>query len=256
MGSGAERLALAPGDSASAIDWRQSAKSQRVFVRENEWEAAQSVWLWRDGSASMRFRSGLARTDKLERASLLLLALVSLLVRGGERVALLGSGERPTTGRAAVTRLALNLIRRDNDGSAAESASLPEPEHLPRFSQIVLVGDFLSPLEQLEHTILGFAGDGVSGHLLQILDPAEEELPYRGRNQFEGMEDEGDITVGRIEELRGDYVRVMTARRERLTSLARRLGWTFAVHLSDRPPETALLALYRAIAGDLAQSAW
>ncbi len=245
-----------PGDSATAIDWRQSAKSQRVFVRENEWEAAQSVWLWRDGSASMRFRSGLARTDKLERASLLLLALVSLLVRGGERVALLGSGERPTTGRAAVTRLALNLIRRDGDAMAAESASLPEPEHLPRFSQVVLVGDFLAPLEQLEKTILGFAGDGVSGHLLQILDPAEQELPYQGRTQFEGMENEGDITVGRIEELRGDYVRVMTARRERLTSLARRLGWTFAVHLSDRPPETALLALYRAIAGDLAQSAW
>ena len=46
-----------PGDPASKIDWRQSAKTQPLFVREMEWAAAQSVWLWRDGSGSMRWRS-------------------------------------------------------------------------------------------------------------------------------------------------------------------------------------------------------
>src|SRR5919202_1396375 len=46
-----------PGDAATRIDWRESAKSQRVYVRETEWEAAQSVWLWRDASASMGYNS-------------------------------------------------------------------------------------------------------------------------------------------------------------------------------------------------------
>ena len=41
------------GDQPQSIDWRQSAKSDTVFVREMEWEAAQSVWIWRDASASM-----------------------------------------------------------------------------------------------------------------------------------------------------------------------------------------------------------
>ena len=49
-----------PGDSTLRIDWRQSAKSQRVYIRQTEWEAAQSVWLWRDASASMRYRSSKA----------------------------------------------------------------------------------------------------------------------------------------------------------------------------------------------------
>ena len=66
------------GDPAAAIDWRQSAKSQRLFVRETEWEAAQSVWLWRDASPSMRYRSRAARAEKIERASLLALALAVL----------------------------------------------------------------------------------------------------------------------------------------------------------------------------------
>src|SRR3954468_15807650 len=63
-----------PGDSTSRIDWRQSARGQAVFIRENEWEAAQSVWLWRDGSASMRYRSARELPEKRARAALLLAA--------------------------------------------------------------------------------------------------------------------------------------------------------------------------------------
>jgi len=48
------------GDTPQLIDWRQSAKSDRVFVRELEWEAAQSVWIWRDLSPSTDWRSSAA----------------------------------------------------------------------------------------------------------------------------------------------------------------------------------------------------
>ena len=64
-----------PGDALTRIDWRQSAKSDRDFVRETEWEAAQTVCLWRDGSPNMRWHSAGATTEKAARAELLLLAL-------------------------------------------------------------------------------------------------------------------------------------------------------------------------------------
>ena len=70
-----------PGDPAQAIDWRQSAKRQSYFIRQNEWEAAESVWLWRDDSPSMAWRSNFGPCEKLERATLLLLATAALLVR-------------------------------------------------------------------------------------------------------------------------------------------------------------------------------
>src|SRR6195952_5128416 len=71
-------------DSSSAIDWRQSAKSQHIYVREREWEAAQTVWFWRDASENMNFKSGPKdnSVSKRSRADLLALALASLLVRG------------------------------------------------------------------------------------------------------------------------------------------------------------------------------
>ena len=94
------------GDSAADIDWRRSAKSDPVFVRENEWEAAQSVWLWSDGSKSMRYRSDRKLREKAERADLLTLALAALLCRGGEHVAALGRHMVPTTGRVALHLMA------------------------------------------------------------------------------------------------------------------------------------------------------
>ena len=244
------------GDAAQQIDWRQSAKTQKLFVRENEWEAAQSVWLWRDGSPSMHYQSRMAETAKLERSSLLALALASVLVRGGERVALLGTGERPISGRAAVTRLADHLAQSDREKPGDTAPSLPPQERLPRFGQVVLISDFLLPLDRLEELIMGFAGAGVNGHLLQVLDPAEEDLPFRGRTRFEGMERDGDVIVGRAESLQEEFQEYMSVRRERLIHIARRIGWSAAVHRTDRPPQTALLALYRAISAEGAGSAW
>lgn len=230
------------GDPAQSIDWRQSAKSQAAFVRETEWEAAQTVWLWRDGSASMSYRSSRESPEKLERASVLTLALTLLLVRGGERIALLGRGMTPVTGRSAGNRIAEALM----DRSVAPT-SLPVVEPLPRHSRLVLIGDFLSPPDEVERMIRGFAGRGVRGHLLQVVDEAEETLPFQGRIRFEGLEGEGSALIGRVEALRGEYELLFHEHREALRDLARSVGWGFTAHHTSSPPQTALLALFVAL---------
>ena len=68
---------------STAIDWRRSASSDHVYVREREWEAAHTLWLWPDLSESMDFKSPLSVTSKRDRAIVLTLALADLLVRGG-----------------------------------------------------------------------------------------------------------------------------------------------------------------------------
>jgi uncharacterized protein (DUF58 family) len=228
-----------PGDPTSKIDWRQSAKSQPLFVREMEWAAAQSVWLWRDGSGSMRWRSGPQWAQKRDRADLLVLALAALLVRGGERVALLGADMLPATGRATLNRIAVLLER----GEAGE-ASLPPHTPLPRHAQIMLAGDFLSPLPEVDATVRRIAGQGVRGHLLQILDAAEETLPFVGRIRFAGLEAEGETLLSRVEAVREAYLERLAAHNAGLAAIARAVGWTFSQHRTDRPPQSALLALY------------
>jgi uncharacterized protein (DUF58 family) len=231
------------GDSATMIDWRQSAKTQPVFVRENEWEAAQTVWLWHDASASMAYRSASELPTKRDRAQILLLALAVLVARGGERTALLGSGQPPGSSRTTLNRMAMTLME-----DRLPKTGLPAIEPLPRHAQVVLIGDLLSPLPDIQQTVAGLTGRGLRGHLLQVLDPAEETLPFVGRIEFEGMEGEEELLVPRVEAIRDAYRERLTAHQDGLAALARAAGWTFATHRTDRPPQTALLALYGAIA--------
>jgi len=228
------------GDPISRIDWRQSAKRDHTFIRENEWEAAQSVWLWLDRSASMSYRSNDVLPEKADRAALLTLALSSLLVRGGERIALLGSGIAPMTGKAVLERFA-NVFTMP----AAAAPSLPQPEPLPRYSRVVMVSDFLSPPGEIATALKRLNGLGIRGHLLQIIDPAEETLPFSGRVRFEGLEGEGAALIGRVEAVRSEYVALMETHRQAVKDIARGLGWTWTTHNTDLPPPTALLTLYQ-----------
>lgn len=227
-------------DSATLIDWRRSASSDHLYVREREWEAAHTIWLWPDLSPSMAFRSDLSATTKRDRALVLTLALAELLVRGGERVGLLGL-TRPTASRRASTRLAEALAM--NARSEVLASSLPPPERVGRFSGAILISDFLDPVDDLVARFKAIAGDQVGGHLIQVLDPAEETLPYEGRAEFLGLEGDDRWLAERAESLREAYQRRLVAQREAVRAAARSLGWSFLVHHTDRSPAEPLLAL-------------
>jgi len=186
------------GDPATAIDWRQSAKSQHLYVREREWEAAQSVWLWRDGNPSMRYGSGTG--TKLERASLLALALGVLLVRGGERIALYGEPQPPSSSRAAYRRIGYALGERHPADTA-----LPPEAPLPKNAQFVWFSDFLAPAGEIEHTIRRLTRANAGGRLVHIIDPAEEDFPFTGRTRFESMRGDQTRILGRAEDVAGAY---------------------------------------------------
>ena len=236
-----------PGDPVQRIDWRQTARSQMPFVRELEWEAAQTVWLWRDSSASMGFGST-GQGSKRARAELMLLALAALLGRAGERVALLDRRAPPIAGRLNLQRLAGDLMR---PPPGTPEGGLPHVGNLARHGEVVLFGDFLDPLPDIAESVAGFVRRQVRGHLLQILDPAERALPYTGRTRFLDPEDGAAVTVSRVEAIRGDYQAAMAAQIRGLAAIARQAGWTHAVHDLSRPPEGALLALYTALDGSM-----
>lgn len=227
------------GDPAQSIDWRQSAKSQLAFVRENEWEAAQNIYLWTDRSASMNWHSDPNLPTKADRAIVVTLAIASLLIRGGERISRLETGQRPARGRAVLNRLAAELT-----APAEDSAGIPRLEQLRRHSRVVMVGDFLSPIHEIEPVVRGYARQGIAGHIVQICDPAEEALPFTGRTRFEGLEGEGSALIGRADAIREDYESLRSAHREALADLCRSAGWTLTVNRTNRPAEPTLLTLH------------
>ena len=129
----------------------------------------------------------------------ILAALAALLLRSGERVALLQGNARPLAGRPGLDRLAEALA-----GTASNEAGLPAELAVPRHARVVLFSDFLSPLPEIQAVVARLAGIPVTGTLLQVLDPAEALLPYSGRVRFRGLEREGETLIPRVEGVRDE----------------------------------------------------
>lgn len=226
------------GEAAARVDWRRSARDDHLYVREREWDTAQTIWLWVDRSPSMAFVSNLALAPKIERAFVLCFAFADLLVRGGERVGLVGRA-RPSSSRTVVEKLAEAFLVEDEG-----DRDLPPAIALPSTNEAILIGDFLDPLAETSARMTVLASRGARGHLLMIVDPIEETFPFSGRMELIDPETRQKLTAGRAESLRDDYVRLLAAHREALRVEAHRLGWTLTLHHTDRPAAQAVLALH------------
>ena len=235
---------LQEGDSFRMIDWRRSARTGAQFVRQKEWQIAQSVSLWVDGSASMSYASDKALPPKSDRAQLLALALSILLIRAGERVGLAGTDLPPSRGDGQIWRLCEALLAQgEGDYGVPEARAM-----IPR-SRALFVSDFMGDIDALELAMAKAADRGVRGVLLQVLDPAEEAFPFRGRAIFESMGATLEHETRKANDLRDRYLERLSVRRDHLRSLARATGWQFTTHLTDAPVQQALLWLYRAMEG-------
>jgi MoxR-like ATPase len=231
------------GDPFRQIDWRRSARSDGHFIRQTEWQAAQSVMIGVDDAASMTFAGSPDRPSKLRRSQTLAMALAILAVRGGERVGLTHLAEPPRGGQAHLARLAAALM----DGHEAGDYGAPRPQGLPAGSRAVFFSDFLGDPAAIEN-VLGRAADReVKGALVQVLDPVEEAFPYTGRTVFESMSGSLRFETLKAKSLRDAYLDRLAARKAQVQEACRRTGWRYYLHHTDQPAEPALLWLYRAL---------
>ncbi|HKZ95812.1 MAG TPA: DUF58 domain-containing protein [Hyphomicrobiaceae bacterium] len=233
-------------DAAQLIDWRRSASSDHLYVREREWEAAHTLWLWPDLSPSMEFKSHLAPVTKRDRTVVLMLATAELLVRSGERIGVLGVAQ-PTASRKATTRIAEAVAAHWTSPSL--TSSQPPKARIDRFAGVILFSDFLDPVETIREHVEALAAAGALGHLVQVLDPAEETLPYQGRTEFFASEGGESWIADRAESLRGEYRAKLEAHRSALSALATRFGWSLLLHHTDRPASEPLLKLIMRLEG-------
>ena len=231
------------GDEARMIDWRRSARADAHFVREKEWQAAQSVHLWVDDAQSMEFSGSKDRPTKADRARLLALALSVLLIRGGERVGLADPVAPPRSGEVQLLRL--SQVMTAPAGQAEYGA--PEARAMLAGARAVFLSDFLGDPALVRAALTSAADRGVKGALVQVLDPVEEAFPFDGRTIFESMGGAIRHETLRAADLRDRYLERLAERRAMLANLALATGWQFHIHRTDASAASALLWLYHAI---------
>lgn len=232
------------GDSARSIDWRRSARSDGQFVRDREAQTAQAVGLWISAGQGMGYSGAPARPAKADRAHLLALALAMVLLRGGEKVGLLGQPAR--AGRVQADRLAEQIVAQRGGGGDGDA---PSPDHLRPNQRVVILSDFLDDPAWVDALLARASGMGVTGVLMQVLDPDEEVFPWTGAVLFRSLSGAIRHDSRDAGGLRDAYLARLAERREWLRQRAMGAGWHFGHHTTDHLPAVALSWLYQVLAG-------
>ncbi len=229
------------GDLPRDIDWRQSGKTDEVFIKQREWEASQTVWLYRDASESMDFRSAQKMPFKKDYAEILLLALAIIILEGGEQVGLIGTDLAPQTHYNSIQRVYEHL---KTQREMAETGRAVAPR-----SHAVIISDFYYPVEQLEAFCGHLAQKRVHGALIQLHDPAEKTLPYSGRMKFHDIENPSAaaLDIQQVEAVRAEYEARYQEHMQKIEAAAKRWGWTFMSFGTNEKYETVLSTLYDAM---------
>ncbi|AUH63656.1 DUF58 domain-containing protein [Paracoccus zhejiangensis] len=232
------------GDTARSIDWRRSARSDAQFVRDREAQSAEAAVIWASAGQGMGYRGAASRPTKRDRARLLALALGMVLLRGGERVGL--AGQPPRAGRLQTDRLAQGLALQAEAGTDADQPPLTA---LRPNQRVVLISDFLGDPAWVSDYLARAAALGVSGALLQVLDPDEEVFPFDGAVLFRSVSGRVSHDTRDAAGLRAAYLERLAERRDLLTRGAQGAGWHFGTHDTATPPAAALMWLYQVLGG-------
>ena len=224
------------GDPAHLIDWKKTAKSNETFIQEKELQTLQNFVIWRDTSKSMNFRSSESIDTKLYRANLFTLALTIILSKSGENIVLNGLKSKLLKGGNAVNFVSNQINEKVTDSYK----SSPNVNEIKNNSDVILIGDFLNNIIETEKTIKELSNRGINGIIIQILDPAERFFPYKGRINFNGLEGEKNILIGKAESVRNDYKKAIKIHIEKLEKLITSYSWKYILDNSDQDASISL----------------
>ena len=224
------------GDPAHLIDWKKTAKSNETFIQEKELQTLQNFVIWRDTSKSMNFRSSESIDTKLYRANLFTLALTIILSKSGENIVLNGLKSKLLKGGNAVNFVSNQINEKVTDSYK----SRPNINEIKNNSDVILIGDFLNNINETEKTIKELSNRGINGIIIQILDPAERFFPYKGRINFNGLEGEKNILIGKAESVRNDYKKAIKIHIEKLEKLTTSYSWKYILDNSDQDASISL----------------
>ena len=225
------------GDPAHLIDWKKSAKSYDTFVKEKELYTLQDIVIWRDTSKSMNFSSNKQIEPKIYRANLLTLALTIIFSKSGENIVLNGFNSKLSHGNKVI-----NFIANQITSKIKESfLSRPNIDEIKNNSDVILISDFLNDIKDTEEIIRKLSSRGINGNIIHVLDPAEKTFPFKGRINFNGLEEEESILIGNAESIKNNYKKAITAHCNKVKKLALSYSWKYYMDITDNSPESSLL---------------
>lgn len=233
-----------PGDDLRYLDWKVFARSDRYFIKKFEDETNLRCQLVVDQSQSMNY--GSVGYTKAHYAATLAATLAYFLHLQGDAVGLLTFDERvrdfmPARHRADHLRQIMITLEKPAGGARTDLvAPLERVAQLVRKrGMVVVVSDFLAPLEKLERSLLTLAASGQELAVFQVLDPKELTLEFEQPMLFKDIESNRELFIDPAA-ARSGYVEKIRAHGAALKAICQKLGATHYQLETDQPLELAL----------------
>ena len=218
-----------PSDRPQDIDWRQSAKSDDVFIKQKELQVLQRNYIWVAGGKSMDFKSEPKLYTKQEAAQIMALSLAILLGRSEEQVGIFGDIK---TGNSenSLGKIGGALINQ-----ADREEALPNTDSFmpPKNSGVIAIGDFLSDIEDIKRKLSDIQSNGSEAVIIQVLDPKEVDLTYKGRVKFCGSYSENQTTIDNVASVQEEYNSNIAAHIDAIKTLCEEQQFTYILHKTD-----------------------
>lgn len=216
------------GDDSKKIDWRRSARSDDLVIREHDRMMPHQIYMWCDNAPAMHYNSRGGLPTKSYAAQRLMLALAQLLIRGESRVMPLA----PHATRNNLGALAQFL--------SGEHEPILSGLSLPAHSFVMMTSDFRQDPVEWRKFIQQAGETGIHGLCIQMLDPVEHEFPLYGRVKLESAEDEETLVIPSADIMRPIYLERLKAAQDKMTQLCHQYGWQLISLSTDMPARKQL----------------
>ncbi|MEI8039076.1 MAG: DUF58 domain-containing protein [Verrucomicrobiota bacterium] len=236
------------GDSLRHLDWKVFGRSERYYIKQFQEETSLRVQFVLDASASMAFQhSGLM--PKFEFARQLAAAAAYLAHHQQDSIGLVIYDDQvrrwlPAKGGSRQVRHFLDALATHPPGGRTDTGKALQAlaEGMARRGLVLMMSDLLDDPEAVFRALAHFRRRGHDVVLVQVLDPAELDLPFDGVSDFIDMET-GERLETDTAMIRHAYREAITTAIESFRARCGALRVDFRVATTDRAPAEFLAGM-------------
>jgi uncharacterized protein (DUF58 family) len=243
----AQHRQYVPGDDIRLLDWKIFGRTDRYFLKQREDESNLVCHLVVDASGSMTYRSAAADYDKLEFSRRIASAIAFIALHNRDGVSLTSFAAEPrqvlTAARVSPSSIRVVAEALDRVEPGVETRLAPVlttlAARLPRRGLLIVISDFLDDPQAIAEGIRRIARREHQFVLIQVSDPAEEQLPWQSPVRLLGLEGEAALDLDPAN-IRRAYRENRQTHFSSLQEIARQVGATWLSMQTDRPLAPAL----------------
>lgn len=228
-----------PGDELRRLDWRVLARTDRPYIKEYDEETNLRSMLLLDASGSMSYTRQYG--SKFDAAARIAASLSYLMLRQTESVGMatyadkLGYYLAPHGGSSQLSRVIDQLERSNPSGiSNLPSAVQEVADRLGRRGLVIVLSDFFAPLQQIREAFARLNYERHETICLQVIDPDEQEFPFRNWSRFRGLEGEPPM-LAEPAMVRKAYLENFQRHQQQLTETCRSMRIEHHIYTTSTP---------------------